>query len=409
MKKFLGIIITGLVLLNMTACQMQQPAQPTESGEKSSIADTGTEGTETEGTEMESATEPEEDSSEPAELPILEDDQIVRVMDYIPTIQQELRYATIDNFTGRIIYDFDDAYLRYGTIKKLAKACEKLAEYGLGIKIWDAFRPLEAQEALWEICPDPNYVSHPKTGTRSHCKGSAVDITLVDLKTGQEVAVPSGFDEFSALGDRDYSDCGEEAAKNAKLLEDVMKECGFKPYSKEWWHFSDTDSYEVEENFYPVIPELWYANCEEYINLRKDPDIGADVIKNIPAGEVVEFQDWYGRFAKVSYGNKEGYVMSSYIAPVDEDYLEDRIDTIAIAEIYSYEQMLTDIQRLCKKYPELLETEVIGKSEMGRDIPVIRIGNMDAEYHVLFQGAIHGREHRRLCKRMEGKCIGGRY
>lgn len=267
MKKFLGIIITGLVLLNMTACQMQQPAQPTGSEGYSSVADTGMEGTgtedtgtegiETEGTEMESATEPEEDSSEPAELPILEDDQIVRVMDYIPTIQQELRYATIDNFTGRIIYDFDDAYLRYGTIKKLAKACEKLAEYGLGIKIWDAFRPLEAQKALWEICPDPNYVSHPKTGTRSHCKGSAVDITLVDLKTGQEVAVPSGFDEFSALGDRDYSDCSEEAAKYAKLLEDIMKECGFKPYSKEWWHFSDTDSYEVEENFYPVIPELW--------------------------------------------------------------------------------------------------------------------------------------------------------
>ena len=398
-----------------TGSETQGPATSAELGtstetgtntesEASSEVDTSTEQESETGTEGDTSTEADtstesdtgaetETDTEPEELPIPADDAIVRIMDYIPSIQQELRYATTNNFTGQIIYDFDDAYLRYGTIKKLAKACEELEKHGFGIKVWDGFRPVEAQAALWEICPDPKYVSHPVTGTRAHCKGSAVDITLVDLKTGAEVSMPSGFDEFSALGDRDYSDCSEEAAKNARLLEDIMKECGFKPYSKEWWHFSDTDSYEVDEDFNPVTPELWYANCQEYINLRTEPDNSAKVLKEIPVGGIVEFQEWHGRYAKVSYGTTEGYVMSSYIAPVDGDYIENHVDTIEITEVYSYEQMLQDVQELCKKYPKLLEMEVIGTSEMGRDIPVIRFGKKDAKYHVLFQGAIHGREH----------------
>ena len=353
--------------------------------------------TDTEGpidTEEPTDTEEPIDTEVPEEpLPTPEDDELVKVQDYIPTIVQELRYRTVNNFTGKIIYDFDDAYLRYGTVKKLAKACEELAKHGLGIKIWDAFRPVQAQAALWEICPDPNFVSHPKTGTRAHCKGSAVDITLIDLETGQELPMPSGFDEFSAQGDRDYSDCSQEAAKNAKLLEDIMKDCGFKPYSKEWWHFSDTDSYPVEESFVPGTPTVWYANCEEYINLRTEADNTAKSIAKIYAGEEVELKAWDGRFALVTYRGKQGYVMSSYLCPVEERYIEENIDLVEITEIYSYEQMLLDIKLLKQKYPNLIETEVVGKSEQGRDIPVLRIGNENAKYHVLFQGSIHGREY----------------
>ena len=172
-----------------------------------------------------------------------------------------------------------------------------------------------------------------------------------------------------------------------------MKKYGFKPYSKEWWHFSDTTSYEIEESFVPGTPILWYANCNEYIGLRKEPDNRSVVLKKIPVGELMEFIEWEGRYAKVVYDSTEGYVMSSYIAPADRDYLEEHINTIETSEEYSYEQMIEDAQKLCKKYPELLEIEVIGKSEEGRDIPVIRIGKETAQYHVLLQGAIHGREH----------------
>lgn len=181
------------------------------------------------------------------------DDALVRIRDYIPDIREELAYATENNFTGQKIYDFYNAYLRCGTVKKLAAVCEELKEQGLGVLIWDGYRPVSAQAALWEICPDERYVSHPATGSRSHCRGSAVDLTLICLETGEKLTMPTGFDDFSALADRDYSDCDPEAAENAKLLEDVMKKHGFKPYSGEWWHFTDTESYPVEEEFQPPV------------------------------------------------------------------------------------------------------------------------------------------------------------
>lgn len=190
-------------------------------------------------------TEPPAEPTEP------EDTDLVRVADFIPNIRQNLLYATKENFTGQQIYDFADAYLRYGTVKKLKSVCEELEQQGLGILIWDGFRPLAAQEKLWEICPDPTYVSHPVTGSRSHCRGSAIDLTLVNLKTGEMLTMPTGFDDFSKLADRDYSDCSAEAAENARLLERVMKKHGFKPYSAEWWHYSDTDEYPVDEAFLP--------------------------------------------------------------------------------------------------------------------------------------------------------------
>ena len=195
------------------------------------------------------------DSSHPVDIPfVLErlpnDDEIVRIADYIPDIHVELRYATSDNFTGEVIYDFSDAYLRYGTIKKLAEGQRELADNGLSLKIWDAFRPTSAQFRLWEICPDPKFVSNPHNGFSSHSRGNTVDVTLVTTD-GADIVMPTGFDDFSDMADRDYSDCPDEAAENARMLEDIMSEHGFKPYSGEWWHFSDNDVYDVAESFIP--------------------------------------------------------------------------------------------------------------------------------------------------------------
>lgn len=174
----------------------------------------------------------------------------VRVLDYIPSARQELMYATADNFTGQVIYDFSDAYLRYGTVKKLAAVSADLVELGLSLKIWDGFRPVSAQFKLWEVCPNPAFVANPETGFSSHSRGSTVDVTLVD-ETGTELEMPTGFDDFSAKADRDYSDCTETAAAHAELLEILMEKHGFKGYSGEWWHYSDTDEYPVEQSFIP--------------------------------------------------------------------------------------------------------------------------------------------------------------
>ena len=187
---------------------------------------------------------------EPAPVPEPAPADLVAVVDYIPGIYTELRYASDNNFTHQVIYSFSDAYLRYGTVQKLASAHESLETAGYSLLIWDAFRPVSAQFKLWEICPDPAYVANPEKGYSSHSRGSTVDITLVTLD-GDPVEMPTDFDDFTAMADRDYSDVSEEAAANAGLLEEAMTAAGFKPYSAEWWHYSDTEPYPVEETFIP--------------------------------------------------------------------------------------------------------------------------------------------------------------
>ena len=179
------------------------------------------------------------------------DGDMVRVLDYVPALYVELRYATAGNFTGQVIYDFQEAYLRYGTVKKLAAAAAELAEAGYTLRIWDAFRPVDAQWKLWEICPDPAYVANPETGYSGHSRGDTVDVTLCRADGGS-VAMPTGFDAFSPLADRDYADVADpEALEHVQLLERVMTAHGFAGYAAEWWHFSDTDEYPVNPDFTP--------------------------------------------------------------------------------------------------------------------------------------------------------------
>lgn len=249
----------------------------------------------------------------PTPLPTAEprDHYLVDVAEHIPGVAVELRYAGEDNFTGEKIYDFSAAYLRCGTAKRLAAVQEELEEMGLGLKIWDAFRPVSAQFALWEVCPDPAYVANPVTGFSSHSRGNTVDLTLVNAD-GEELVMPTGFDDFSALADRDYSDCSAEAAENARLLESVMAAHGFSGYYAEWWHYTDSWSYEVEKVFDPVLTETKYARCEEYISLRAMPDVSAETIERIGAGESFTLMGYSGDFSYVDYRGVRGYVLTAY-------------------------------------------------------------------------------------------------
>ena len=240
MKRKLSLLIVVCLLLSLTAC-----------GKKTDKKEESTTGASETTTVVASTTQ--ETTEEPVtEPPVPEDDSVfVRVKDYIPTIYVDLAYASEKNFTKTVIYDFDDAYLRYGTVKKLKSAQEKFLAEGYSILIWDAFRPVYAQGELWKVCPDPTFVANPNTGYSSHSRGNTVDITLVDAKTGELLEMPSAFDEFGLKADREYDDCTEEVADNARMFQKIMLECGFTPYEKEWWHYSDTESYEVSKDFCP--------------------------------------------------------------------------------------------------------------------------------------------------------------
>lgn len=184
-------------------------------------------------------------SSETAStVPTPDDDDLVLISDYIPDAVIDLKYATTDNFTNQIIYDFKEPSLRYGTVKKLMNVQSELNKKGYTLLVWDAYRPTYAQQKLWDICPDPKYVSDPSKGYTNHCRGNTVDVSIL-RSDGTSVAMPSDFDEFSKLADKDYSDVSKTAAENSQLLESVMEKCGFKGYNGEWWHYVDTVSYPI--------------------------------------------------------------------------------------------------------------------------------------------------------------------
>lgn len=175
------------------------------------------------------------------EQEILKINGLVRVQDIDPNIIVELRYATDNNFTGKKVYPNDVCVLQEATALKLANANREFMEMGYRIKVWDAYRPVYVQRIFWEIVPDSRYVANPDKGGSKHNRGTAVDVTLVDME-GNELEMPSGFDDFTGKGSRGNKNMSENARKNMDLLTDVMVRNGFTVISTEWWHFNDSDS-----------------------------------------------------------------------------------------------------------------------------------------------------------------------
>jgi D-alanyl-D-alanine dipeptidase len=237
-RRFTKIFITAIMIMaGMTACGQKKNVTTDDVSEKemANIQETAAQ----EVTAQEIITQEITTEKEP------EDDEYVLVNKYIPDIYVELMYATDNNFTGVRIYDFTDAYLRYGTVKKLANVQKELKEQGYSLKIWDAYRPFEAQQKLWEVYPDPNYVANPANGMKKHNLGGTVDITMV-AADGTVISMPTEFDDFSLKADRDYSDIeDEEAVKNVMILQNAMENNGFTGYQGEWWDYSDTVEYEA--------------------------------------------------------------------------------------------------------------------------------------------------------------------
>jgi D-alanyl-D-alanine dipeptidase len=160
---------------------------------------------------------------------------LINIKSVIPNIQIDLKYATQDNFTGEIVYEFRECFLLTEAALQLAKVQAELESKGLGLKVWDGFRPVAAQWKFWELVPDERYVSDPRKGGR-HTRGTAVDLTLI-TKNGQELLMPSDFDDFSEKAHRDYQGASEEAISNRELLQEIMERHGFIGLPTEWWHF----------------------------------------------------------------------------------------------------------------------------------------------------------------------------
>ena len=151
----------------------------------------------------------------------------------------DMRYATTNNFIGKQVYPVAKCLLKPTVAKKLSAVQQDLAQVGLGLKVYDCYRPLSIQKLMWEIIHDERYVANPATGSK-HNRGAAVDLTLID-SNGKELEMPSAFDDFTEKAHRNYTESSIEAKKNSLLLETAMKKRGFKSIPTEWWHFESPD------------------------------------------------------------------------------------------------------------------------------------------------------------------------
>ncbi len=187
-------------------------------------------------------------------------DGFVYVTDVIPTAQLEMRYFSEDNFVGRVIdgYEAEKAILTVKAAQALKKAADNLYKQGYYIKIFDAYRPQRAVDHFkrWakdlddtkmkeKYYPDLDKAVLFEMGyiaeRSGHSRGSTVDLTLVDISTGQELDMGSGFDFFGEISNHGTHLITKEQEKNRNILRDAMVDAGFEVYPEEWWHYTLKD------------------------------------------------------------------------------------------------------------------------------------------------------------------------
>jgi len=171
-----------------------------------------------------------------------------------PSFQLDLRYATEGNFLKNNVYrDFglDRCWVHPDLAAKLNRLAPLLEAKGLKLVLWDCWRPLAVQRAMWALVPDPRYVADPKTGS-NHNRGVAVDVSLAKAD-GTPVAMPTAFDDFSPAAAAKASCKPEHSSlcSNRGLLFELMAQVGLKPLASEWWHFQLPNA-----NRYPIVEAL---------------------------------------------------------------------------------------------------------------------------------------------------------
>ncbi len=148
----------------------------------------------------------------------------------------DMKYATDDNFLGKNVYGCAKCLLRNAAAEALLNANETFVEKGYRIKVFDCYRPIDVQQKMWALVPNPVYVADPKKGS-IHNRGAAVDITLVDA-SGKELDMGTGFDHFGPKSAHGYKKLPSRIRKNRKLLRRIMEAHGFKAFESEWWHYN---------------------------------------------------------------------------------------------------------------------------------------------------------------------------
>lgn len=164
--------------------------------------------------------------------------RMLELKSLMPALQYDLRYGTSNNFMNRAMYVPAPActFLRAPAARALQQVQEELAANGYGLKVFDAYRPYSVTVSFWELVKDERYVANPSKGS-GHNRGLAVDLTIIELATGRELDMGTGFDNFTDSAHQDFTALPPPVLKNRQLLKSVMQRHGFAPLETEWWHY----------------------------------------------------------------------------------------------------------------------------------------------------------------------------
>src|SRR5829696_6451216 len=154
------------------------------------------------------------------------------------TIKLDIRYATDNNFVGRAVYPEARAFLQKPAAKAVVEVHRKLKKQGLGLVIFDGYRPWTITKLFWDVVPQDKrkFVADPAKGSK-HNRGCAVDLSIFDLKTGELIDMPSGYDEFTERASPNYPGGTDRQRANRDMLRKLMEDEGFTVNPNEWWHF----------------------------------------------------------------------------------------------------------------------------------------------------------------------------
>ena len=165
--------------------------------------------------------------------------ELVELVLLDPTLKLDVRYAGSNNFLGRPVYSQPRAFLQRPAAEALTRVNAALRQEGYGLVIFDGYRPWSVTKIFWEATPDDKkqFVADPREGSK-HNRGCAVDLSLIDLATGKEVAMPGEYDEMTERSHITYSGGTEESRRLRDRLRKAMEAEGFEPYEPEWWHYN---------------------------------------------------------------------------------------------------------------------------------------------------------------------------
>ncbi|UBF27850.1 M15 family metallopeptidase [Kovacikia minuta CCNUW1] len=186
---------------------------------------------------------------------VVNDTALVDVHSVNPGILLDIRYATKNNFMHKQLYPKARCLLKAKVAAQLSQVQMNLEQQGLGLKVYDCYRPLSVQKQMWKTLPNDLYVANPTQGSR-HNRGSAIDVTLVD-RNGRELEMPTEFDDFSERAHTNYPGSTIRARKHRQQLKQAMERQGFVSLKTEWWHFDakDWEQYPILDIPLDAIPD----------------------------------------------------------------------------------------------------------------------------------------------------------